>query len=159
MLAQPQQLRRGEPGHRQIAGDRAELPHVFEFGALDLAAAVVPQDRRAQHAALRIQHGGAVHLPAESDRLDRGRIQTLLHGDQHQPIHRLQCGLPPVFGILLGPAWPRPRDRQRLAGAGTQRAVAIEQHRLDRGGAEIDADEHQSCSGWRSRIVIVLNRG
>jgi hypothetical protein len=64
VVADPHELRRGEPRQRIVAGDRDEplgadgTPDGVALGAGPL---VVPQDRGTQHVAARIEQHGAVH--------------------------------------------------------------------------------------------------
>ena len=51
-------------------------------------------------------------------------------------------GLPPGLGILLGPAGAGALDGQWLACLCDQALVAVKEHRLDRGGADVDSEIH-----------------
>jgi hypothetical protein len=137
---QPQQLRGREPGHRQVAGDGGQPGDAFrEQRALRGAAAIVPQDGRPQHGALRIQHDGPVHLPGEAESPDRGHRRR--PGGGREPVQRVGQCLPPVGGRLLRPQRLRPQHRQR-GGLLRQHPVVIpQQQHLDLGGAQIDSQE------------------
>ena len=107
VVAQPQDLRRLEAGERGIAGQLEQPLRADALGdlvALGRGALVVPQQRRADHRAARVEEHGPVHLAGEAepdDLVGAGR------GDLRQ--HRLRR-LPPVGRLLLGP--PRPRGQQ-----------------------------------------------
>lgn len=59
----PEELRGGEAWHGKIAGNGAAMwLHRFQHAALGAAAAVIPQDRRAQHPMRPIQQHCLVHL-------------------------------------------------------------------------------------------------
>jgi hypothetical protein len=63
MLAQPQQLGRGQPRHRQAAGDAGESRmRALQPLRLCQRARIVPQDRRAQHMVVPVQQHCAMHL-------------------------------------------------------------------------------------------------
>ena len=67
----PQQLRRGEPGQRAVAGQldqTLEADPLLDLGALGRGAAVVPEDRRPQHALVAVEQDEPVHLPGEAER-------------------------------------------------------------------------------------------
>ncbi len=136
----PQQLRRREAGHRDVAGDLAAARlAALEFGALGMAAAVVPEDRRTQHAVLRIEQRRAVHVARQAEAADRaerarvGRAQRSDCGDG---------GGPPVARVLLRPERLRPRDRHRPVRLADDAPGVVDQHRLHLGRAEVDAQVH-----------------
>ncbi len=123
----PQQLRGREAGHGNVAGDAAagRLGR-FEFGALRRTAAVVPQDRRAQHAVFGVEQRRAVHLARQTDAA-HGGIGLRLCGAQLAP------GPPCVAAhqscrVLLRPQRLRPADRQRRMRAADHGLRFVEQH-------------------------------
>ena len=101
MRAQPPQLGRGEAGHGQVAGDLGNFGYGGSQGhAGSAAAAIVPQNRRAQYLVLRVQQHRAMHLARQTDGAHRRQIDPVAGG---QLVHdRFQC-TPPAVRILLGP--------------------------------------------------------
>src|ERR1700733_12990222 len=92
----PQQLRRGEPRHHDVAGNRTR----FGLAALELDAfvrrpAVVPEYRWTQRPILIIQQGRAVHLSAETNG-SHGSAQI-----RWQTCHGIHGRVPPGLGVLL----------------------------------------------------------
>ena len=68
---------------------------------------------------------------------------------------------PPGVGLLLRPERLRPRDRERHLGLGEQALLAVDQHGLDRGGADVDPEEGQRAAAiraapraWRPRAAL-----
>ncbi len=98
VLAHPQQLGRGEPRHGAIAGNfRHGGQSVFEFDAFHAAAAIVPQNGRAQSALVFVEQGGTVHLARQSDGaygLAQGQLKVA---------DRDIGGGPPIGGVLFRP--------------------------------------------------------
>ena len=95
VLSQPEQLRRGEPGQRAVAGERdqpLETDLLLDLRALGLRPLVVPEDRRAEHPLVLVEDDEPVHLPGEADR-PVGKTGEACLG---RP--------PPVLGVLLRPA-------------------------------------------------------
>ena len=101
-------------------------------------ALVVPEDRRPEHAVVRVERDEAVHLAGQPD---RGRLDAEIR-------ERRLRRLPPVLGILLAPS--RLRRRQRIAALRPRDDLAALGHgdRLDAGRADVEADErvHQAPS-------------
>jgi hypothetical protein len=111
VLAHPQQLGRGEAGHREVAGDGAQPRHARgERAALGGAAAVVPEDGGAQHLVLCVHRHGTMHLARQADGA-HGRQRHSLRAPQLGH-HRFQR-LPPLRGRLLRPQRRGPIDRER----------------------------------------------
>ena len=70
--AQPEQLRRSEPGERAVAGqlDQAAQPDaLLDLGALRGGALVVPENRRPQHRVVVAERDEAVHLARVAERI------------------------------------------------------------------------------------------
>ncbi|MCY1211203.1 hypothetical protein D9M72_229130 [compost metagenome] len=137
VLAHPQQLGRGEAGHREVAGDLAQARHgARERLALRAAAAVVPEDGRAQHLAFRVEQRGAVHLARQADGAYL-RQRLGVRGAQlgHDRLERL----PPLGGRLLGPQRVRPVDRERRACHADDAVIVREQQCLELGRAEVES--------------------
>jgi hypothetical protein len=111
LVAEPQDLRRLEPGERGVAGDldQPALADGFRDGlALPRGALVVPQQRRPDHVARGIQEYRAVHLAGQPD------ARHGLAGSLDLPCDRrehLPNTVPPAGGILLGPLGPRREQR------------------------------------------------
>jgi hypothetical protein len=143
VLAHPHQLRCGEAGHGQVAGDGLELrPPPGQRFALQGAAAIVPEDAGAEHPALGVEQGRAVHLAREADRRDfreRGRMAGM------QLVDRCTGRAEPVLGILFAEAGMGMADGQRLARGREHPVVVVEQRCLHARGAEVDAQgQHAS---------------
>jgi hypothetical protein len=134
------QLRRGEAGHRQVAGDARELGHVaHQRLALRTAAAIVPQDRRAQQGVVLVEQHRAVHLARQADAAHRAhRVRARLTEQRHRLIERR----PPIGRSLLRPQRVRARDRERHARTRLDALRLGQQHELQFGGAEINAEVH-----------------
>jgi hypothetical protein len=99
VFADPKQLRRGEPGHGEIAGDGTRAGfHRFQGNALSVGATVVPQNRWSQHTVSGIEQNRAVHLARDADPADLQEIMV-----RSKLSYRSECRMPPVFGILFGP--------------------------------------------------------
>ena len=129
---QPQQLRRGEAGKRAVPGqldEPLEADAALDLRALGAGALVVPEDRRPQHLVALAEHDEAVHLARESDRAFRQLGEHALRR------------LPPVFRILLRPAWLRRRERIVLLRRREHGAVLVDRDALDAGGADVEAEE------------------
>ena len=131
--AKPQELRRGEARERAVARQRdqpleAEAP--LDLRALGAGALVVPEDRRPERHVVRAERNEPVHLAGEPD---RGRVESRENafGRAH-----------PVVRILLGPSRLRRRELVRLLLAREHLAVRVDRDRLDRGRADVDADDH-----------------
>src|SRR5689334_1309917 len=142
MLAQPQQLRRGEPGQRAVArqlDETVEADQRLDLVALGLRALVVPEDRRADHRVGRVQRHQPVHLPGQADPGDLA---------VDQPVQRLLGRPPPVLGILLRPARPRRRERIGDLAPLEHGAVLADRDRLDRRSPHIDAGH--GAHWWRT---------
>ena len=120
VIAQPENLRRGEAGQRRI-GDhldqlRAPAGALFDLLALGGRALIVPQKRAADHAVLLVEKHRAVHLARQADRLHVGRLELGFLDD------RPDCGRPSPATNRPDPArsraawdgkadirpWPRP---------------------------------------------------
>lgn len=111
-----------------------------EFGALVHGAHVVPEDRRAQDVVAGVEQHGAMHLPGKAD---AAHLREFLRMGFAQRGERAARAVPPVGGILLGPARVRARDDERRAGRANHAAVGREQQDFHFGGAEVDAEIHR----------------
>jgi len=133
----PEQLRRGEAGHRDVAASLAQAGEVgFQSAALGHGAHVVPQDRRAQHRAGRVQQHRPVHLPGQADPLHGRQRRRMV---AMQGVHRVQHRLPPRLGFLLAVARGWALHVERPGSAAHHALLAVHEQRLERGGAEIQA--------------------
>ena len=104
MLAQPQQLRRREAGQRAVAGqldEPLEADALLDLAALRRRALVVPEDRRADHLAGRVERDEAVHLAAQPDPGD------VAHAERRRAPPPSPATSPP------GPARPSPAAASR----------------------------------------------
>ena len=138
VFGHPHQLRRGEARHREIAGDPARVRNRgFERRALGARAPVVPEDGGPQHGTPRVEQRGAVLLPRKADRPNGGERRAV---PGLQFVHGPARGDPPVFGILLRPQAPGRRDAERSRRLSGDAVIAVEQNRLHRRGAEVDAE-------------------
>jgi hypothetical protein len=142
VLAQPQQLRRGEPRQRAVArgGDQVREPDaLLDLRTLLAGALVVPEDRRAQHRLVGVERDETVHLAREPDAGD---------GLGAQLLERLLRPAPPVLGILLGP--PRLRRREAVLDlrAPDDLAVLGDRQRLDAARPDVqpDGDAHSATA-------------
>ena len=123
-----------KPGQRAIAGPRDQLLEpdpLLDLGALRRRAAVVPEDRRADHVTAGVEHDEAVHLPGQAD---AGDVVDAERGE------RLLARAPPVGRVLLGPARLRCRERIVELGARQNRAGLVDGERLHPRRADIEAD-------------------
>ncbi|CAJ5200009.1 Uncharacterised protein [Burkholderia pseudomallei] len=152
----PQQLRRGEARHREVAGDRMQLGRArFEQRAFVGAAHVVPQDRGAQHAIAAIEQHRAVHLAGQPDAAHRGERLRMARAQRGE---RGERAGPPVVRMLLGPARMRARDGKRRARRADDGAVGRKQQHLHFGGAEIDAEVHERKAVRRREAATLAAR-
>ena len=139
MLGDPHRLRRGEAGHREVAGAAQEIGNApFELRAFGEGAAVVPQDRRPQRLVRRVEKGRAVHLAGQADAGEsRERVRRVA-------AHGLDGGLDafdPVVGILLAPQRFRTRHVERGGRLGDGSLLGVDQQRLDRRRADVEPEE------------------
>ena len=120
----PQQLRRGEAGHREIAGDRARRAARARSSSAHSrgAAAVVPQDRRAQHAVARVEQRRAVHLPGEADAAHRASARGAPRAQRARPRRRSRATS--RSGSCSDQQRLRPRDRRAARSPARRRAAA-----------------------------------
>ena len=145
VTAQPQELRRREPGQRAVPGQRdqpVEADALLDLGALGAGALVVPEDRRADHAVRAVEGDEAVHLAGEPDpgNLARRRASARIAPST------TSRGAPPVLGILLRPAGLRRRERIAVLGDGGDPAVGRDGDALDAGRADIEPDDDLGSS-------------
>src|SRR5450755_1733681 len=67
VIGNPKEFGCGETGHGQIAGNRMERRQAcFKLATFNVGATVIPQDRRAQGCASRIEQSRAMHLTGET---------------------------------------------------------------------------------------------
>ena len=147
--AQPQQLRRGEPGQCAVAGqldEPGEADALLDLRALGGGALVVPQDRGAQHALLGVEDDEPVHLPRQTDR------------PFGQPAQDAFGGAPPVLRLLLRPAGMWPPERVLRARRGEHVPLLVNGDALDGRGADIEADERRHVTR-RARRTPARRRG
>ena len=105
MLLHPQNLGGSEPSEGDVGGEGGQLfpsHHLVEIVHLLGRAPVVPQDSRADHLVVLIQHHQAVHLAARSDARHLGLVKALQQGGDS-----LQHGGFPVLRVLLTPGISR----------------------------------------------------
>ncbi len=131
--AEPEELRGREARQRPVAGELdepVEADLLLDLVALRARALVVPEDRRADRAILRVERDEPVHLAGEPDPGDAvgQAFQCLLGGG------------PPVVGVLLGPTGLGRRERVRDLAPLEHFAVVSDGDDLDRGRTDIDAD-------------------
>jgi hypothetical protein len=96
MVRDPHELRCGEAGHHDIAGDGAR-PRLalFQLEAFGGGASIIPQYRRTQRYIRPVKQGRAMHLAGQADATHcRTRV-----GRQSQ--HRIDGGAPPIPCILF----------------------------------------------------------
>jgi len=129
MRLDPEQLGQGEVGQRRVAGQLDQLfiaDLLVQPVALRLGARVAPDQRRAQHSAIFVQHHGTVHLAGEAEGGDcLARFRRGLDGSAN----RLLRGPPPVFRVLLRPAGMRRLEGRMLARcAADQLSTSIHNH-------------------------------
>ena len=139
--AKPEELRSREAGQGAVARKRDEAlePHsLLDLGALGASALVVPEDRRPQRAQTGVEADEPVHLAGQPDRGDRAAAQR-----GQRPL----AGTPPVLRVLLGPPWPRGRERVLLDGLPQHLAGRCHGDRLDSGRADVQADQHGRHDG------------
>ncbi len=101
MPRHPQQLRRSEAGHRKIARDGVQRgAALFELSALGLRTAVVPENGRAQRAAVGAKQGGPVHLTGKPDAANYRDFARMGGG---KIVDGADRRIDPGVRILLGP--------------------------------------------------------
>ena len=136
MVTEPLQLRGGEAGHRDVAGDAAAVGEGgLDLGAFRAGASVVPQDGGAQDRVVGVEADRAVHLAGEADAAQLAEAMGLGQG-----VDRGEHAGPPVGGVLFGPAGMRARDFEMMAGLADQRLIRVEERGFDRGCSDVDAE-------------------
>jgi hypothetical protein len=139
VAADPGELRCGETRHGDVARDLARSgKRRLDLGALRGRTAVVPEDRRAQHRVVGVEAHRTVHLSRKSDATHIP--ERMLGGDG---VDRRDRGAPPILGILLRPARSGSRDLERRARLRDKPLIRVDQHRLDRRCADVDAEIHR----------------
>ena len=146
VLLHPQELGGGEPGEGNVSGELGQLflaDHIVEVVHLLVGAAVVPEDRGADHPVVLVQNDQAVHLAAAA--------HTGYLADINIPGQLLQAVLhrrPPVLGVLLGPAGMREKQGIIPGNGAADLADAIHQQQLDGGCAQVNTDKilHENAS-------------
>ena len=140
VLAHPEQLGGGEAGHGEVAGDGVQFrQRRLQLAALGGGAHVVPQDAGTQHGAVLVQQRRAVHLPGQADAPNRGEFGRMRGAQRVE--HHFQ-GPPPSLGVLLAVAGRRAGNGERRSGGGERVLRTVNQDRLQRRSAEIDAEKH-----------------
>ena len=144
----PEQFRRGEPRHHDVAGDGARR----RLASLELEAffgrtPVVPENGRPQRLITSIEQRCAVHLAGETHGAHPGTCSS------RQREHCLYARLPPVAWILLGESRCGAIHLEGRGGLRSDDAVLIEQHRLDAGGADVYSEVQRAApvlksAGW-----------
>ena len=140
VIADPDELRRGEAGQRVVAGDRDE-PLRADCGtdrvALGGGPLVVPQDGRAEHAVGVVEQHQPVHLAGQPDRLDV--VAGDARGGQDGP-DRGHGPVPPGGRVLLAPERVG-RAEAVLGGADpADRAGLVDEDGLGRRRRDVDAE-------------------
>src|SRR6266404_4232936 len=106
VILHPPALRRGEPCQGFSACDLNEALPAYArayFVALIGATLIVPEDRGSERLLLFVQKNKTVHLSSQADRRNRFAGSVRLK----KRLTNAGChGLPPVFGVLLGPERP-----------------------------------------------------
>src|SRR5712691_12825799 len=104
IVAHPEELRRGKPREGRV---RDKLNQLFsaDLGsdpiALRLAPLVAPDERRTEDGVRLVEQHYAVHLPGEAD---DGNVRAFEASLLERSPNSAQGRLPPVLGVLLGPA-------------------------------------------------------
>src|SRR5690606_11511553 len=137
---QPEKLRLGPGGRGPVAADRQDLVAMafLQLARLRAAARIAPEDGRADDLALRILEHGRVGACAERD---GGDVPGLQPGLRKSAGYGRAQRAPPVGRVLLAPARPRTAGAKLRARRAAHRAVAIDDHRLEAAGADVDAHE------------------
>ena len=118
---------------------------LFEFGALGMSTAIVPENGRTQRTAVRAEQRGAVHLSGKPDAADlrrltrMGRSQTVDGGDRS--IH-------PGVRILLGEQRRGMRQVEAVRSRRDDRASLVHKHGFHTGRADVDSQKHQLSSPY-----------
>ena len=153
VVAQPEQLGRGEAGKRDVGGVTAQLilaDLVVQVIDLLLGAAVIPQDAGADDLVGLIQHDKAVHLAACADAPDQRGIEA-----PQQRGDTVTDSVPPIGRLLLAPAGVGERDTVLTADNVVDPAGLVHQQQLDGGGAQINADViHSGCSFLETEFLF-----
>jgi hypothetical protein len=140
VLTHPGQLGRREAWHGQVAGDGGQRwAGRHHLGALCGAAAIVPQDGRAQDLVLGVQRHGAVHLPRQADALDPAQFAAMV---QLELRHGCLQRCPPLGGLLFTPQGLWPLQAQGHTRCRNDVVPLVQQQELEFGCAEVDAEEH-----------------
>ena len=132
---EPEKLWRREACERTVSRQREkplEPDPGLDLGALGRSSLVVPEDRRAQHPILGVEHDEPVHLAREADARDLRDVQRAQHVPRRPP---------PVLRILLRPPGSGRREAVATPGASEHLAVGRNGNRLDAGRPDVEADE------------------
>jgi len=141
VIADPEDLRRGEARQRGVAGEPNEAlaPHaLIDLLALAVGPLVVPQNGRPQHLPPGVEQHGAVHLAAQSDPLD------LLAADARvfeRAAHRLDRGHPPLAWLLLRPAGSRGVTGVLGRGRADDASLLVDDEASHAGRADVNAEQ------------------
>ena len=142
MLGDPQQLRRGEARHGDIAGAAAEIGNAaLEFGAFGEGAAVVPQNRRTQDAVGAVEQNRAMHLAGEADAGEaRERLRRFAphRRDRVLDAFAQSAGFCSLHSGCGRDSVERGRSLRREA------LIAVDQNGLDRRRADVEPEKHVS---------------
>ena len=111
-----------------------------ERGCFAVGAGVVPQDAGlAQHLVGGVDERRPVHLPGQADAAHRAEPRLTV-SPAGEPVHHRLGGGEPVRRALLRPALVRTRDGERRRRLGEDRLRVVDEHALQAGCAEIEAD-------------------
>ena len=146
-------LRGGQSRHGDHAGD---LRDVGDLGgqrrAFGRAAAVVPQDGVAKRLVVGAQRDERMHLARQAD---RRHLCVRFGGGLPNFAERLLHGGDPAVRRLLAEAGSRAERRMRHRSAGEQPLPVVDEDRLDRRRADVDAEEahRRSCAARSARAA------
>ena len=145
MVADPEDLGRGEAGQRRVGRNRNQPVVSQALGdllALGGGALIAPDDGAAEHLAPFVQHHQAVHLPGEADARNGAGRHAAFRQHRADPFHRR---VPPVGRFLLGIAVLRLIQRVLRGMGGHHRPRLVKQRGLGAGGADVDAHQIRHC--------------
>ena len=116
---------------------------MFEFSALGMGAAIVPENRRTQRPSVRAEQRGAVHLAGKPD---AANLRRLLRMGCGKTVDGGDRSLDPGIRILLGKQRRGMRQVEAVRGRRDDRASLVHKHGFHAGRADVDSQKHELSS-------------
>ncbi len=141
VLRHPEEFRRGEAGHGEVAGDGVKRREtLLEGAAFGEGATVVPQDGRPQHSIAIVEQHRAVHLAGQADADDPRQLEGMVGGEFVDGGERRHD---PALRVLFRPVGMGTGDDERPFGDGDDMVALVDQNRLDARRADVETEIHR----------------